>query len=128
MLQDSSHEKTDGTGMTLRGIVENLQQRPDRAGENLGDITSNKQQHDEENKAGECSDEDASDHDLGAFDGRFGDFYLVRIPVSSSCELHTFDHMRNAILVLVSVAKDVFSSDLQIQSRLVHLVAAVACQ
>lgn len=71
---DNSHEKTDRTSMTLRGIVQNLQKRPDRTGKDLRDITSNKQQHDEEDKTSECSDQDTSNHNLGAFHSRFGDF------------------------------------------------------
>jgi len=61
--------------MVLSRIIENLQQRTSREGNDIVDITWHEEKDDEEDYAGECADTDAVDHDLEAFDGGVGDFY-----------------------------------------------------
>lgn len=68
--------------MVLSGIIKNLKQRTSRGGNNIVDVSGDKEKDDEEHYAGECADADAIDHDLGAFDGGVGDFYKVRLYVS----------------------------------------------
>lgn len=70
------HEKADGSRSVARGVDQDLQQRSCGGADDLVDVAGDEEQDDEEDGAGEGADADADDHDLGAFQGGVGDFWL----------------------------------------------------
>lgn len=71
------HEKTCSSDIALGGVDENLKQRPGSRADDLVYVASNEEQNNEEDGAGEGTDGDADDHDLGTFDGRTGNFCII---------------------------------------------------
>jgi hypothetical protein len=78
-LRNNLHEKANSTGVVFRRIHENLQQRRGRGVDIFVDVSSHKEENDQEDCASKGSNTDATDHDLGPNHRGVWNFYACLV-------------------------------------------------
>ena len=71
----NSHQKADRASVAIGGVLDDLQDGSGRGINDPIDISADKKQDDQEDSSCEGADENAAEHDLGAFYRRLGDFW-----------------------------------------------------
>lgn len=98
-LRNNLHEKADGTGVVARRIHENLQQRRGRGVDIFVDVSSHKEENNQEDCASKGSNTDATDHDLGPYHRGVWNFYECSVcDNASNVGRFTFDHVCDTVL------------------------------
>lgn len=72
--RENQHQQTDCACIVTRCILEDCQEWSGGRIDNAVDVASDKEEHNEEYRACDSSDNHAADHDFGAFDRWIGDF------------------------------------------------------
>lgn len=71
----NSHKQANSTGIVARRVFENRQQRSRRGVDDGINVSSDEEEDNQEDRAGNDTNNNAADHDPGSDDGRVGDFW-----------------------------------------------------